>query len=60
MILLAEAAVVDPDAVAESEAGWLLMGCCSWFRLKGRNIVGSVHVCDTPVHNVADKAAVLM
>ena len=24
MILLAEAAVVDPDAVAESEAGWLL------------------------------------
>ena len=25
MILLAEAAVVDPDAVAESEAGWLLM-----------------------------------
>ena len=32
MILLAEAAVVDPGAVAESEAGWLLMGCCSWFR----------------------------
>ena len=27
--ILADAAVVDPDAVAESEAGWLLMGCCS-------------------------------
>ena len=25
IILLAEAVVVDPNAVAESEAGWLLM-----------------------------------
>ena len=62
MILLAEAAIVDPDAVAESEAGWLLMGCCGWFQLqhKGRNIVGSVCVCYTPFHDAADESAVLM
>ena len=60
MILLAETAAVDSDAVVE--AGGLVMGfCCSLHRLgcKERNIVGSMEVY-TPVNDPVDEATVLM
>ena len=62
MILVAEAAVAIPDDVAD--AGGCIDGTAaasgSYWKHKRGNIVGSVQVCHTPVHDAATEAAVLM